>query len=283
MRRLVPFALAVSLALPAAPAVAAAPEIHAHRGGPLENGVPVTPENSMTAFKHARAIRADVVELDAKLTSDDVPIVMHDVSLDRTTDCAGNVRAHTAAEILDGACHIDIIGTEGNSIPAPGSTEPVPSLAEVLRWARRKRVRLNLEIKNIPTDADFDPTLHFADVVLSAVEASGIPKSQVLIQSFWPPNLDLAQLRGFDTSLLTLSQLDEGGILYGTARLYDWVSPSWPPNVDPAGYVALAHALGKKVVPYTLDTSAAIRQAATAGVDALITNDPPLAQSLLRP
>lgn len=278
MRRLVPCALALALA--AASPAAAAPEIQAHRGGPVANGMAVTPENSMTAFRNAAAIGADVVELDAKLTSDGVPVVMHDATLDRTTGCTGQVRAHSAAQV--GACRIDILGTEGNSLPAPGSSEPVPALAEVLAWARERGVRLNLEIKNVPTDPDFDPTLGFADVVLGAVEASGIPKAQVLIQSFWPPNLDLAQLRGFRTSLLTLGPLDEGGILYGTARLYDWVSPQWPP-LDPGGFVTLAHALGKKVVPYTLDTRADIQAAAGAGVDALITNDPPLAQSLLGP
>ena len=260
------------LALAVSPGVAlAAPEIHAHRGGTLANGVPVTPENSLTAFRNAVAIGADVVELDAKLTSDGVPVVMHDATLDRTTDCSGPVNGRTAAQIA--ACRIDF---------PVASSEPVPSLAEVLAWARDEGVRLNLEIKNVPTDPDFDLTPRFALAVLDAVRASGIPQEQVLIQSFWPLNLDFAQLRGFDTSLLTLGPLNEAGILYGTARLYDWVSPQWPP-LEPGTYVTLAHTLGKKVVPYTLNAPEQIAAAAAAGVDAIITDDPVLAQQVLQP
>ena len=279
MRRLGLVTLVLALALPA-PAALAAAEIHAHRGGTLAEGVPVTPENSMTAFRNAVAIEADVVELDTKLTKDGVPVIMHDATLDRTTTCSGPVNARTAAEL--GSCFIDILGTTANFVPVPGATEPIPTLAEVLEWANAEGVRLNLEIKNAPTDADFDLTPRFATAVLDAVEASGIPKSQVLIQSFWPLNLDFAQLRGFDTSLLTLGPLNEGGILYGTARLYDWVSPQWPP-LEPSTYVTLAHTLGKKITPYTLNTAATIGAAGAAGVDAVITDDPPLAQQVLVP
>lgn len=233
----------------------------------------------MTAFRRARAIRADVVELDAKLTRDGVPVVMHDATLDRTTNCSGPVNARTAAEIR-AQCRIDILGTSGNFQQLDSSDERVPTLAQVLEWARRKGVRLNLEIKNQPTDSDFDLTPRFATAVLDAVEQSGIAKSQVIVQSFWPLNLDLAQLRGFTTSLLTLGPLNEGGVLYGTARLYDWVSPQWPP-AEPRSYAELAHRLAKGVVPYTLNTGSAISAAAQAGVDAVITDDPPLAQDEL--
>ena len=249
----------------------AAPEIHAHRGGTLTHGDLTMPENSMRAFRRARNI-ADVVELDAKLTKDGVPVVMHDATLDRTTNCTGPVNARTAAELAE-SCRIDV--------PA-GSGEPIPTLREVLDWASEHGVRLNLEIKNVPTDPDFDVTPRFATAVLDAVQRSGIDPSKVLIQSFWPLNLDLAQLRGFDTSLLTLGPLNEGGVLFGTARLYDWVSPQWPPS-DPGRYVALAHTLGKKVVPYTLNTPEAIEAAAAAGVDAVITDDPLLARQVLHP
>jgi glycerophosphoryl diester phosphodiesterase len=279
VRRLGLVTLVLALALPA-PAALAAAEIHAHRGGTLAEGVPVTPENSMTAFRNAVAIGADVVELDAKLTRDGVPVIMHDATLDRATTCNGPVNARTAAELR--SCFIDILGTSGNSVPAPTSDERVPTLARVLEWAKKKAVRLNLEIKNQPTDPDFDVTPRFALAVLDAIERSGIPKGQVLIQSFWPLNLDFAQLRGFQTSLLTLGPLNEGGVLYGTARLYDWVSPQWPP-LEPRTYVTLAHSLGKKVVPYTLNTDATIRAAGAAGVDAVITDDPPLAQQVLVP
>lgn len=276
MRRLGLAIACVALALPAG---ASAVEIHAHRGGTLENGMAVTPENSMTAFQHAAAdLHADVIELDAKVTSDGVPVVMHDATLDRTTDCSGQVRAHSAEQVL--ACRIDTLGTADRLVPFPSSTEHVPSLAAVLTWAGGAGVRLNLEIKNPPIDPDFDPTPAFATAVLDAVDASGINTADVLIQSFWPVDLRHAELRGYETSLLTLSPLNEPGTAFATAAGHEWVSPQWPPLTG-TQYVELAHLLGRKVVPFTLDQAGPIGDAADAGVDAIITNDVVLAQQVL--
>src|SRR5918911_1527211 len=98
---------AVASAATAAPAPAL--DLHAHRGGTLQNGTPVAYENSLSAFKAAPGLGADVVELDVHVSHDGVPFVMHDGTLDRTTDCTGPVADHTAAEI--DACHIDRLGT----------------------------------------------------------------------------------------------------------------------------------------------------------------------------
>ena len=264
-------ALAIALFAPAAEAI----DIHAHRGGPLDHGIPVTPENSMAAFERAEELGADVIELDAKVTRDGVPVVLHDAALDRTTDCSGMVRDRTAAEVL--ACRIDILGVDDRVVPHPESEETVPALADVLAWAREEGVRLNLEIKNQPLDADFDPTPAFATAVLDALDRSGIPKRQVIVQSFWPVDLVWARLRGYTTSVLTLPQLNEVGVVAALATGSDWVSPGWPALTGPL-YVQLAHLLGRKVVPYTLDTATDLRAAADAGVDAVITNDVPLAQ-----
>lgn len=278
MRRLAGGLALLCLLAVAAPA-AEAIEIHAHRGGTLEHGVPVTPENSLAAFRHAaEELGADVVELDAKVTRDGVPVVMHDATLDRTTDCWGEVRDRTAAEVR--ACRIDVLGTDDRAVPFPESEETVPTLAEVLAWARDEGVRLNVEIKNQPLDADFDPTPAFAKAVLDALDRSGIPKHHVLVQSFWPVDLIWARLRGYETSTLTLSQLNEVGIVAAVATTSAWVSPAWPPLTGPL-YVHLAHLLGRKVIPYTLDDATTIRAAADAGVDGIITNDVPLAREVL--
>src|SRR2546423_12949606 len=99
-------------------------DLHAHRGGGLEDGTPIAYENSLSAFKGAPGRGADVVELDVHVSNDGVPFVMHDGTLDRTTDCSGSVADHTAAEI--DACHIDRLGTTDVFTDVPGSTEPVP-------------------------------------------------------------------------------------------------------------------------------------------------------------
>jgi hypothetical protein len=70
-----------------------------------------------------------------------------------------------------------------------------------------------------------------------------------------------------------------GGPAAAAAIDADWVSPSFP--VDP-GYVALAHSLGQRIVPYTLDEPGQVRRAADLGVDEVITDDPAMARSELR-
>jgi glycerophosphoryl diester phosphodiesterase len=268
--------LSVLASAPAASGQTAFGGIHSHRGGPNTGAQPVLPENSLEAFKEAHRLGSDVIELDVKLTQDDVPVVMHDQSLDRTTNCAGPVRQKTAADLAAG-CRIDTLGTADKLVQAGGPGVPVPPLAEVLAWARAERALLNLEIKNQPTDtADFDSTPRFARTVLAGIEASGIPKAQVLVQSFWPANLDEAKAAGFQTSYLTLGPTNEQGIEVARQRGYDVLSSQWPPQ-DPSGYVQRARAAGKPVVPFTLDARQDIAAAFEAGVDGVISNDTTLA------
>ena len=266
------------LALATAAPAAAEVEIQAHRGGPVAAGAPITPEDAQPAFDFAHENGADWVELDAKLSSDGVPFVIHDATLDRTTDCSGEVAQRSAAELA--GCHVDTIGTDALIKQVPGATVPIPRLADVLAWARENRVRLNLEIKNQPTDPDYDPGSSFATRIVETVTASGIPRDWVLIQSFWPPNLDVAEAAGYRTSFLTLSGFDNGSIEFAQSRGYDVLSPSWPPS-NPREYVRRAHAAGKEVVPYTFNEADEVREAVEAGVDAVIANDVIVAQRVI--
>ena len=266
---------ATALTLTLAPPASAVVEIQAHRGGPLEAGTAVQPEDAQPAFDRADSIGADVIELDSKLSSDGVAVIIHDATLDRTTDCTGQVADRSAAELAQ--CHVDVIGTDSKITQVPGATVPIPKLADVLAWAKAEGVRLNLEIKNQPTDPDYDTTPGFATRIVDTVTASGISKDQVLIQSFWPPNLDVAEGAGYRTALLTLQNSQNGAIETAQARGYDVLSPAWPiPNA--ADFVRRAHAANKQVIPYTFNAVDDVVAAMDAGVDAVITNDVLFAQ-----
>src|SRR5215208_8353332 len=79
-------------------------EFHAHRGGTVSNGKPAFSEESLEAYRHATA-NGFVLEVDAKLTKDGVPVAVHDATLDRITNCTGEVRSFTRAAL--GACRTD--------------------------------------------------------------------------------------------------------------------------------------------------------------------------------
>ena len=110
-----------------------APLFAAHRGGAA-----LWPENSLLAFRNALALGADFLELDVHLSRDGEVMVIHDATLDRTTDGSGPVREHTAAELR--ALHLKDRGG------AP-TAEPVPTLDEVVALAAAGQRQMLLEIK----------------------------------------------------------------------------------------------------------------------------------------
>jgi glycerophosphoryl diester phosphodiesterase len=278
----------------AAPA-AAKPSVTAHRGGPIVNGAATYAENTLPAFA-AAAAQGFVLEFDIKLTKDDVPVVIHDDTLDRTTDCAGFVRDKTAAQVA--ACRVDYLGRPGETPPLPSTfianpaARPiVPTLAQVMALAKSAGATVSPEIKNIPPTSaggaqanDFDPTWHFAHVAAVGLGRSGFPQSRMIIQSFWPPNLSAARLvlPNAAFSHLTQANLNPGGPVYASVFRFQWVSPEFGTGLSP-GYVLIAHTLGRKVVPWTMNTPALIQAAAAAGVDGVITDDPYMARTALGP
>jgi glycerophosphoryl diester phosphodiesterase len=105
------------------------PLIGGHRGNPAEH-----PENTMRSFRSAIAAGCDLIECDVHLSSDGRLVVIHDHTLERTTNGKGLVRDHTAAELrkLDA-----------------GEGEKIPLLQEVVELALGK-VGLVIEIKQVP-------------------------------------------------------------------------------------------------------------------------------------
>ena len=281
--------IALGLLLALAGTAHASPLVVAHRGGALDHGAASYPENTLPAFRHA-AKQHWVLEFDVHLTKDGVPVVIHDDTLDRVSNCSGLVKARTAAE-LRAQCWVDKLGRpeDGPSATNPRHT-PIPTLAQVLKLAARHRATVSPEIKNLPptsadalsaNDFDPDPT-GFAAKVSQALADSGYPQDHIIVQSFWPENLEVARqyLPQAQLSLLTLEQMNDGAPEAGKGLRYDWVSPDFGSALNPT-YVQRAHALGEQVTVYTPNSRAAITEAVAEGVDAIITDDPPLARDVV--
>ena len=80
----------------------------------MVNGTPLFAEESIRAYKHA-ARHGFVLEVDAKLTEDRVPVALHDATLDRTTNCSGELRTFTLVELS--GCRTDVLGSPGSPLP----------------------------------------------------------------------------------------------------------------------------------------------------------------------
>lgn len=251
--------------------------IHAHRGGPLVEGAAAYPENSMSAFRHSLA-QGWVIELDLMRTQDGVAVVMHDSTLDRTTDCTGTVASWTSTA-LDSGCELDRLGIDSATEDlAPGDPrrERVPRLAEVLTLLKDTGGRANIEVKDLTND--------FPKAVYQQIATSGVTPGQLILQNFAAPGLaDVStMLPGAGISMLALNGSPH---YFGIAKTVkaNWISPSWSDVDQPAQYVKDAHAQGLSVVPWTIDDEAGLLAAGAAGVDAVISNDPTRAQRLIGP
>ncbi len=284
------FVVAAALgALLAGAAPAGAIVIEAHRGGPLVNGVPTYGENTLPGLA-AAAARGDVLEFDVHVTKDGVPVVVHDDTLDRVTDCKGRgpIRTLTLAQVR--ACRVQFLGRPGEGPSAPDPTpELIPTLSEVTNLAVSTGATISPEIKNIPPlsvdellTSDFDVTGLVALNIGSALRASGVPQSRIILQSFWPLNLEIARLviPSAQLSFLTLAALNATGPLVATVRGYGWVSPDFGRGLD-SGFLTQARLFKKRIAGYTINTPAGVLTARNQRIDAIITDDPPMARATL--
>lgn len=139
----------------------------AHRGASA-----YAPENTHSAFKLAIEMKAEMIELDISLSKDGIPVVIHDDTLDRTTDISGLVSDFTLEELK-------LLET-GSWFDNKFSGEPFPTLAEVLVYTKDK-IAVNIEIK---TEAVTDtPEGGIVNKALRIVREASVEK-QVIFSSF---------------------------------------------------------------------------------------------------
>ena len=131
----------------------------AHRGASA-----LYPENTRLAFAQAIEQGVDVLEIDIQCTADDELVVIHDSTLERTTNGHGLVNRHSLQEIRQ----LDA-----------GQGEKVPLLSEVFQLAREAKVRLCVEIKG----ASQAEKLMIAEAVIRTLEAAEF-LSQAIVTSF---------------------------------------------------------------------------------------------------
>src|SRR5829696_8554802 len=100
----------------------------AHRGAPGS-----APENTMPAFQLAARQGADAFELDVRLTADGVPVVFHDLTLERTTDGTGPIGALRLNELRSIDAGAKFTADRNLTFPFRAADVRIPTLADVLR------------------------------------------------------------------------------------------------------------------------------------------------------
>ena len=231
------------------------PLVLAHRGART-----VAPENTIEAFTVALAQGADGVELDVHRTADGGLVVHHDA------DAPG----------LGVLAELDLAEIRG-------SRPEIPTLVEVLDSCRGALV--NVEVKNMPGDADYDDSHVVARLVVELLESRGF-EDDVLVSSFNLASIDRVRELAptVPTGLLSMFGVDpfdalELCVARGHGALHPFI------GILPAGAATAvagrAHDLGLRVNVWTVNDGDEIARLAAAGIDGIMTDVPDLARASL--
>lgn len=220
------------------------------------------PENTLAGLRLALHMGADAIEVDVHLSADGIPILMHDDSVDRTTDGRGTVASLTLSELreLDAGARSPFEAFRG---------EKVPTLAEALEVSRG-RALLVIEIK--PPDIE--------EAVLEVVRHAEA-LDWAMIWSFHPSVVAEVRRREprVPAGLLTLNLSD--AIAQQALELGAQATGVFHQNVSEER-VRVAHRKALAVHAWTADQPPDMRRLAAAGVDGIVTNFPDRARSLLQ-
>lgn len=241
------------------------PLVIGHRGDRAHR-----PENTLVAFAAAEAAGADMVELDVTVSRDGHLVVIHDDTLERTTDGRGPVCDRTLAELgrLDA----------GGRFDPRFAGEPLPTLEAVLR-AVAGRVAVNIEIKATTAQGPVDPAI--VDDVVALVRRLGV-EAAVIVSSFDPALLERTRRLAPALALAVLVEFpaDLPAALDHCRRL-DAAALHPERTLVTADLVAAVHADGRRLFPWTVNDADEIRRLLGIGVDGVITDDPSTARAVV--
>jgi glycerophosphoryl diester phosphodiesterase len=242
------------------------PRVFGHRGAAGS-----APENTLASFRRARADAADVFELDVHATADGEIVVLHDPTLERTTDGAGPVSALRFAEVarLDAGFHFTSDG--GRTFPFRGRGVHVPRLAELVR--EFPDVPLNIEIKQETPSivAEVAALLRAARThVVLAAEHDVIMAAIRRVAPEIPTSLAAGEVAAF---IGALQQGVQHVLPAGAVALQ--IPPRFG-NIElvTRETVAAAHALGAEVHVWTINEADEMRRLLALGCDGIMSDFP---------
>lgn len=242
----------------------------AHRGASA-----YLPENTMAAYARAVELGADAVEVDVHLTADGQMVLIHDETVDRTTDGAGAVAEMTLAELRALDAGHRFTDADG-AFPHRGTGLTIPSLPEVLDWLP-EGVGLVVEIK-----------ARAADAVVEALRGTRVREAgQVNVISFDEAAIDRVHELAPDLPtgyILVPSQSIEPALRWavehGHIGVYPWEGDL---GMDPTPALAQAIAYGRRLACYVVNEPDRMKQLAAYGLWAFVTDVPDVARAALGP
>jgi len=243
------------------------PLIMAHQGGEKQ-----WPSNTLLAFRQARRLGVDVLDMDVHLSRDGELVLMHDTTVDRTTDGHGAIGDLTWAELsrLDAGYRFSL---DDQHFPYRGKGLRIPRLQDILQ--EFPDIRLGIEIKQAPLKT----AAHLAQLI----RRYGA-EQRVLLACF--DESMMMELRRQLPQVASSATPDEVRIFWLASALHleaftraNYQALQIPLEHDGRRLVTprlvqAAHERGIRVLPWTLDTQAEVETCRAAGADGFNTNLP---------
>lgn len=226
------------------------PVVIAHRGASS-----VAPENTLAAFSRAAALGADYFELDVQVSRNDSLMVIHDATVDRTTDGSGQVSEMTYEELrtLDAGSWFD----------STFASERLPTLYEALALAQGSGINVAVEIK-----AD-----GIAEDVVRLIEEMGM-EEEVIVFAFNFDNIAAAKETNSSIPVLYLKgEMTRADIDRTQGIGGEYVGGGGRTEVTPA-LLSYAHERGIDVWRWTVNSAPEMRALVDVGIDGIITDYP---------
>ncbi len=224
------------------------------------------PENTLSAFRAAIDAGAVMCELDVQLSRDGAVVVIHDETVDRTTDGKGEVAQLTLEELkrLDAGAKFKGIIKAG----ALKGAERIPTLDEVFAVTIGK-CGLNIELKA----GGLEPQ------VAQIMQARNALSDSIVSSFNWEYLKNIQQLN-FNIRVGLLAEEKPVGLMRSAAAMRAHsINPRW--DMVTADLCKTAHEHGLKVYTWTVDADARMRALIECGVDGIMTNYPERLRTVL--
>lgn len=251
------------------------PLVIAHQGGDE-----LWPGNTLFAFQNAADLGVDVLEMDLHITADGVLVLIHDETVDRTTNGTGEVEALTLEELKQLDAGYDWSMDDGATTPFRGQGITIPTLEEVFSTFPNYRMTIEIKKTNVSMAKPFCNMIREYNM-----------EDKVLVASFHDERLD--EFRAECPEVATSSARTETTVfvLLTKAFLGGFYSPHFYAlqvpqessgiTVMTEGFVRAAHARNLAVEPWTINDEETMRKFITWGVDGIITDRPDIMLKIL--
>jgi glycerophosphoryl diester phosphodiesterase len=235
----------------------------------------VAPENTLAAFRLAGEVGAGGLEMDLHMTRDGRIVVIHDPTLERTTDGTGTIKDLTFEEVRAADAGHRFTPDGGRTYPYRGKGLKVPTFAEVLSEFPAP-MAINADIKE--SRPGFEEvlldTIRGADAEGRVLVVSQDPKVMRRFRALSGGRVSTGALRREIRAFYFASRIGIEGLLHPPYKALQVPTRSGTTEVVTPRFVEAAHRRGVRVDVWTIDEPAEMRRLLDLRVDVIMTNHP---------